>query len=103
MGYTQMADYERMTALSTREVFEIAQQVFATDRIDLKRTRESHHSVSYAGGEGTVTLEAHRHGMYTAVVARTNQLRTSRLDNVVRHLLNQLPYQAGDPARGSVG
>lgn len=98
-----MADYERMTALSTKEVFERAHEIFSSDRIDLKRTRDSHHAVTYTGGEGTVTLEAHRHGMYSAVVARTNQLRTSRLDNVVRHLLNALPYQAGDPPRGPVG
>jgi hypothetical protein len=98
-----MADYERMTALSTREVLETAREVFSSDRIDVKQTRESHHSVTYSGAEGTVTIDAHRHGTYTVVVARTNQLRTSRIDNVVRHFLNQLPYQAGDPARGSVG
>jgi hypothetical protein len=98
-----MADYERMTALSTRDVLAKAHEVFTSDRIDLNRTRDSHHAVTYSGAEGTVAIEAHRHGMYTAVVARTNQLRTSRIDNVVRHLLNELPYQAGDPPRRAVG
>ena len=44
----------------------------------------------------TVTLNAHRHGATTEVVAITNQLRTSKVDNVVRFLFNQLPYQPGD-------
>jgi hypothetical protein len=93
-----MSDYERLTVLPTREIFNRAHEIF-TERADLKRTRDSHHSVSYTGGEGTVTLEVHRHGPVAAVTARTNQLRTSKLDTVVRHLLNQLPYQPGDPER----
>jgi hypothetical protein len=93
-----MSDYERQTVLSTREVFALAQDIFA-ERADLKRTREGHHDVTYSGGEGTVTLEAHRHGPFTVVTARTNQLRTSKIDTVVRHLMNQFPYQHGDPGR----
>jgi hypothetical protein len=93
-----MSDYERQTVLPSREVFQRAEEILTT-RGDLKRTRESHHSVTYAGAEGTVTLDAHRHGAATVVTARTNQLRTSKLDNVVRFLMNQLPYQPGDPAR----
>jgi len=93
-----MSDYERMTVLPTREIFRLAHEVFG-ERIDLKRTRESHHSVTYSGGEGTVTLDVHRHGPVAAVTARTNQLRTSKIDDVVRYLLNQMPYQHGDPAR----
>jgi hypothetical protein len=46
-----------------------------------------------------VTVEAHRHGPSTVVVARTDRLRTSKVDTVVRHFLNQLPYQHGDPPR----
>jgi len=84
--------------LSTREVFQRADEIFA-ERAELSRTADSRHSVTYAGTEGTVTLEAHRHGPATIVVARTDRLRTSKVDIVVRHLLNQLPYQHGDPPR----
>jgi hypothetical protein len=93
-----MSDYERSTVLSTREVFQRADEIFA-ERAELSRTADSRHSVTYAGTEGTVTLEAHRHGPATIVVARTDRLRTSKVDIVVRHLLNQLPYQHGDPPR----
>jgi hypothetical protein len=93
-----MSDYERLTVLPTREIFRRAHEVF-TERVELKRSRDSHHSVTYAGGEGTVTLEVHRHGPVAAVTARTNQLRTSKIDEVTRYLLNQLPYQHGDPER----
>ncbi|CAN5772540.1 hypothetical protein BH23GEM3_BH23GEM3_03810 [soil metagenome] len=93
-----MADYERQTVLPTREVLQRAHE-FLTQRGDLKRTREGHHSVTYTGAEGTVTLDSHRHGQATIVTISTNQLRTSKIDGVVRHLMNQLPYQHGDPAR----
>jgi len=93
-----MSDYERSTVLSTREVFRRADEIFA-QRAELARTAESRHSVTWAGAEGTVTLEAHRHGPSSIVVARTDRLRTSKVDTVVRHLLNQLPYQHGDPPR----
>jgi hypothetical protein len=93
-----MSDYERSTVLPTREIFHRADEVFA-ERAELARTAESRHHVTWAGAEGTVTLEAHRHGPATIVVARTDRLRTSKLDMVVRHLLNQLPYQHGDPPR----
>ena len=93
-----MSDYERSTVVPTREVFSLADEIFA-ERAELSRTAESRHSVTYAGAEGTVTLEAHRHGPATVVVARTDRLRTSKVDTVVRHLFNQLPYQHGDPPR----
>ena len=93
-----MSDYERSTVLSTREIFNRAHQIL-TERAELVRTEESRHHVTYAGGEGTVTLEAHRHGPSTIVTVRTDRLRTSKVDIVVRHLLNQLPYQWGDPPR----
>jgi len=93
-----MSDYERSTVLPTREVFARAHEVF-TERAELSRTEESAHRVTYTGGEGTVTLEAHRHGLATQVVARTDRLRTSKVDGVVRYLFNQLPYQWGDPPR----
>ncbi len=61
--------------------------------------QESRHAVTYTGGEGTVTVEAHRHGPSTVVTAVTDRLRTSKLDGVVRYFMNQLPYQHGDPPR----
>ena len=93
-----MADYERNTIYGISKVFELADEVL-TERAGLQRGRHTHHSVTYSGGEGTVALEAHRHGPFTTVTVRTNQLRTSKADMVVRHLLNQLPYQPGDPER----
>ena len=92
-----MSDYQRYTYLPMREVFQRAEEVL-TERAGLRRTREGGHSVTYSGPEGTVTLDAHRHGATTEVVATTNQLRTSKVDNVVRFLLNRLPYQPGDEA-----
>jgi hypothetical protein len=93
-----MSDYQRYTSLPVREVFQKAEEVL-TERAGLTRSRDSRHSVTYTGAEGTVTLDAHRHGPSTDVVARTNQLRTSKLDIAVRYLFNQLPYQPGDPPR----
>ena len=93
-----MSDYERSTVLPVREVFAKAHEIF-TERAELARAEESNHRVTYSGGEGTVILEVHRHGPSTIVTARTDRLRTSKLDGVVRHLMNQLPYQWGDPPR----
>jgi hypothetical protein len=93
-----MADYERNTVLPVSRVLALAEEVFTT-RAGLQRTRESGHGATYAGGEGTAVLDAHRHGAMTTVTIRTNQLRTSKLDTVARHLMNQLPYQPGDPER----
>ncbi|CAN5277695.1 hypothetical protein BH20GEM2_BH20GEM2_11800 [soil metagenome] len=93
-----MADYERSTVLPIPDVFRKAEEILPV-RADLARTREGRHAVTYSGGEGTVTLDAHRHGTATVVTAVTDQLRTSKLDVEVRHLLNQLPYQWGDATR----
>jgi hypothetical protein len=93
-----MSDYERNTVLPVSRVLEIAEEIL-TSRAGVMRTRQDHHGAGYSGAEGTVALDAHRHGTLTTVTVRTNQLRTSKLDGVVRHLLNQLPYQAGDPPR----
>lgn len=93
-----MSDYERSTILPAREVFERADAIF-TERGELSRVEGDRHHVTYRGGEGTVTLEVHRHGVATLVTARTDRLRTSKLDGVVRYLMNQLPYQHGDPPR----
>jgi hypothetical protein len=56
----------------------------------------SDHSATYDGPEGTLQLAAHRHGSYTSVVAKTDKLRTSRLDYEVQRFLNRLPYEPGD-------
>ena len=93
-----MSDYERNTALATAKVLAIADEVL-TSRAGLRRTRHDDHGATYTGGEGTVSIEAHRHGPQTTVTVRTNQLRTSKVDVVVRHFLNQLTYQPGDPER----
>ena len=90
-----MSDYQRYTALPASEILALADEILA-ERAGLHRSRESRHAVTYAGREGVVSLEAHRHGPMTDVIARTNQLRTSKIDMAVRHLLNQLPYQPGD-------
>ncbi|HEX7243179.1 MAG TPA: hypothetical protein VF263_23040 [Longimicrobiaceae bacterium] len=93
-----MADYERGTVLSVRQVLEKADEVLTT-RGELTRASGSAHGAVYSGGEGTVEVDAHRHGLSTQVVIRTDRLRTSKVDGVVRHLMNQLPYQWGDPPR----
>jgi hypothetical protein len=93
-----MSDYERMTALSAREIWARVDEIL-TQRGEVSLTREGHHDRTYSGGEGTVVVEVHRHGPAAVVTARTDRLRTSKIDGVVRHLMNQLPYQPGDPPR----
>ena len=93
-----MSDYERNTVLSIEEVVSMAEKILA-ERAGLEAGKRSHHAVTFSGGEGTVVLETHRHGPLTTVTARTDQLRTSKVDIVVRHLLNQLPYQPSDQPR----
>ena len=93
-----MADYERLTALSAREIWERVDEILTT-RGELAMTREGHHDRTYAGGEGSVHVDVHRHGPAAVVTIRTDRLRTSKVDGVVRHLMNQLPYQPGDPPR----
>ena len=90
-----MANYERLTATPTAEVLRVAEE-FLTGRIPIRKVGGDSHSIVMEGGDGRVVIHAHRHGMETAVTAETDQLRTSRLDNEVQHLFNQLPYQPGD-------
>jgi hypothetical protein len=90
-----MAGYQRKTAFSPQEVL-VRAQGFLPDMLGLSRSKESSHSATYNGAEGTVTISAHRHGPYTDVVANTDRLRTSRLDYEVQRFLNQLPYEPGD-------
>ncbi len=95
-----MAGYQRKTAFSPDEVLAKAED-FLPELLGLTRSKESSHSATYNGAEGTVTISAHRHGPYTDVVANTDRLRTSRLDYEVQRFLNQLPYEPGD--RGGPG
>ena len=95
-----MAGYLRKTALSPDEILTVAEQVLP-DRVGLSRAKSSGHGATYTGAEGTVTLSAHRHGTYTEVSARTDRLRTSRVDYEIQKFLNQLPYEPFD--RGGPG
>jgi len=90
-----MAGYQRKTASSPTEILDKAEQVLP-EMVGLSRSKESAHSATYTGAEGTVTLTAHRHGPYTEVVANTDRLRTSRVDYEVQRFLNMLPYEPGD-------
>jgi hypothetical protein len=91
-----MSDYERLTALSLRDVRERTHEALTT-RGELSLEREEGHQRTYGGREGAVHVEAHRHGPVTQLTIRTDRVRTSRIDAVVRWLMNQLPYQPGDP------
>ena len=95
-----MAGYVRKTAISPDEILDRASEILP-DRVGLSRTRGSGHSATYTGSEGTVTLSAHRHSLYTEVTAETDQFRTSRLDYEIQKFLNLLPYEPGDPGDSS--
>ena len=87
--------YERMTAASIADALRMAEEVL-TARLPIEKTAGDHHAVTLRGGDGTVTIEAHRHGVDTQIVARTDQLRTSRLDVEVQYYMTLLPYQPGE-------
>ncbi len=92
-----MAAYERITALPPDDVLKTAEQ-FLTGRIPLERTGGGGHSITLSGGDGTVEISVHSHGLSSVVEARTDQLRTSRIDLETQHFLNELPYEPGDRA-----
>lgn len=87
--------YERMTAASIKEALEQAEQVLL-ERLPLEKVAGDAHSIRLTGGDGTVTIHAHRHGLETQVDVHTDQLRTSRLDLEVQYYLTMLPYQPGE-------
>jgi hypothetical protein len=87
--------YERMTAAPVREVLRLAEEVL-TARLPMQKTAQDGHSVRLEGGDGAVTISAHRHGLDTQVHAATDQLRTSRLDLDVQYFMTMLPYQPED-------
>ena len=64
-----MSDYERLTALPAREIWERVDEILTT-RGELARTHEGHHERTYSGREGTVAVEVHRHGPTAVVTIR---------------------------------
>ena len=90
-----MANYQRFTAATIAQVLARAEEVL-TARLPLRKTAQTHHSITLSGGDGTVTFTCHRHGLDTDVVASTDQLRTSRLDNDAQYLMTLLPDQPDD-------
>lgn len=93
-----MAAYERLTAMKGTEAVELA-ATYLQDRIPLEVMAQDDHSVRLRGGDGTITVSAHSHGLETSVTVKTDQLGTSRIDIEAQHYLNQLPYQPGDRQR----
>jgi hypothetical protein len=93
-----MAAYRRLTAMGGAEAIRLAAE-YLPERIPLEVQSESGHSITLEGGDGTVTVSAHSHGLETEVTVSTDQLRTSRIDIEAQHYLNQLPYQHGDRQR----
>jgi hypothetical protein len=87
--------YERLTAATISEALDLAEEVL-TARLPLQKVKSDAHSVELTGGDGTVRISAHRHGLDTLVHAATDQLRTSRLDLDVQYYMTMLPYQPGD-------
>lgn len=90
-----MATYERTTAATTADILKRAEEVL-TARLPLKKIKADHHSITLSGPDGTVTIRAHRHGLDTVVEAKTDQLRTARLDLDTQYYMGLLPYQPGD-------
>lgn len=93
-----MASYQRLTATSGAEAVRLAAE-YLRERIPLEVQARDSHSVTLSGGDGTVTISAHSHGLETTVTVSTDQLRTSRIDMESQHYLNQLPYQPEDRQR----
>lgn len=90
-----MATYRRNTAAPIRDVLATAEQIL-TERLPIRKTGGDKHSIMLEGGDGKVRIVAHKHGLDTAVEAATDQLRTSRLDVEVQHLMAALPYEPRD-------
>lgn len=93
-----MAAYQRLTAMGGKEALRVAAE-YLKERIPLEVSAEAPHSITLTGGDGTITVSTHAHGMETQVSVTTDQLRTSRIDLEAQHYLNQLPYQPEDRQR----
>lgn len=87
--------YERVTVAGIAASLRLAEEIL-TSRLPIEKVAEDRHSMRLAGGDGVVTITAHRHGTETVVHAATDQLRTSRLDLDVQYYMTMLPYQPGD-------
>jgi hypothetical protein len=87
--------YERNTAASIADALNLAEEILTT-RLPIAKVEGDRHAITLSGGDGTVTITAHRHGLDTLVHAATDQLRTSRLDLEVQYYMTMLPYQPGD-------
>ncbi len=93
--------YVRMTSAPVRQALDLAREILK-ERLPLEEVASDAHSVTLSGGDGTVKIHAHRHGLDTQLDVSTDQLRTSRLDNEVQYWLTMLPYQPGElRGRGS--
>ena len=68
-----MAGYQRKTALAPAEILAQAEELLPA-QIGLTKSKASSHGATYTGEEGTVTLSAHRHGVYTEVIASTGSI-----------------------------
>lgn len=93
-----MADYERVTAATVREVLTAAEETL-TSRLPIEKVASDSHSITLEGEDGRVTITARREGVETVVIARTDQFRTSRLDAETTFFLDRLPYQPGEAWR----
>jgi hypothetical protein len=94
-----MAGYERFTSASIADVLKLAEEVL-TARLPIEVVARDRHALRLSGGDGDVTIDAHRHGLDTLIHAHTDQLRTSRLDLDVQYFMTMLPYQPGDVRGG---
>ncbi len=90
-----MASYERRTAAGIAEALRKAETVL-TGRLPLEKVAEDRHSIMLRGGDGTVKISVHPHGLENLVHASTDQLRTSRLDLDVQYYMTLLPYEPED-------
>ncbi len=87
--------YVRTTSASIRDALDLAREVLL-ERLPLEEVARDKHSLTLSGGDGTVRVRAHKHGVDTQLDVDTDQLRTSRLDNEVQYWLTLLPYQPGE-------
>jgi len=95
-------NYERFTAAPVADALALAVRIL-TARLPIGKVAEDSHSVTLSGGDGTVKITAHRHGLEAVVEAVTDQLRTSRLDLDVEYFMTMLPYLPGDRREMSEG
>lgn len=94
--------YERRTSAAVAEALRLAEEIL-TERLPTEKVAADMHTVRFSGGDGTVTISAHRHGFETVVHVSTDQLRTSRLDGEVQYFMTMLPYQPGDVRGAGTG